>query len=56
MFEKEQPYQSFWSSVASTIRGDKLSKRQQLFRMLAIGLVLLVLGLDRLVLLIRQLR
>ena len=56
MFEKEQTYQSFWSSVASTIRGDKLSKRQQLLRMGAIGLVLLLLALEPLIRLLRCLR
>jgi hypothetical protein len=47
MFDKEQPHPSFWETVASAIRGDKLSKRQQLIRMLLLMLVLLILGVDR---------
>jgi hypothetical protein len=47
---------SFWESVASTLRGDKLSKRQQLLRMGVIGLVLFALALDRFIMLVCQLR
>jgi hypothetical protein len=43
MFEKEQPYPSFWSLVASTIRGDNLSKRQKRFRTVALAFVFLAL-------------
>ncbi len=42
MFDKEQPYPTFWQAVAATIRGDKLSKRQQLFRMLGLAFILLI--------------
>lgn len=56
MFEKEQPYPSFWQSVASTIRGERLSKRHQLLRVGAIALLLVLFGLDHLILLVRHLR
>ena len=36
MLTYEQKHPTFWESVAATIRGDRLSKRQQLFRILAV--------------------
>jgi hypothetical protein len=51
MFDKEQPYESVWAMVGSTIRGDQLSKRQRQFRTGALVLVFLTL-----VRLVQQLR